>query len=547
MSTFAPRASLGMFALRISAGAEPTLLDAIHDVHITNICLVDPSEEQEQEEREEASSSAALNKVTLTSSSSSSESAKATKAVVRLHRTFLPGFEGEGFGLEDESDEDEDDEDDEDDDGEEDTAEEEDEASEQVKVADEEDEEDEEEEEEDDDEEEDFEEESFAVCHLYPGKTEQAQVSLRFTSDDLVGFSVSGGWAIDIIGSYEASPDGYDLSPDEEEDLYSDDDDEEDDDDDEEIDSDEAGSLPDLKRRIGRKADEDDDDDDDDDELDLDSDDLAALMAEEDDEDDEDEDEYDSDASEEEDAAGRFTEVVEEAPARASKKRALSEVDAEDSMDVSTAAEVTQAELQRAAKEAGLDADLSKLSKNQKKRLNKKLKAAAAAAEGEIEQDVQVDAKVAKVQKLGQEPAVVKQTAIAATTPAVNAKAAVKDVKTATQQIKKTKLPSGLEIEDRKVGSGPAAKTGNRIGMRYIGKLLSGKTFDQNTKGKPFNFKLGRGEVIKGWDEGIKGMQVGGERRITIPPALAYGKRGAPPDIPPNATLVFDVKAVEIK
>lgn len=83
--------------------------------------------------------------------------------------------------------------------------------------------------------------------------------------------------------------------------------------------------------------------------------------------------------------------------------------------------------------------------------------------------------------------------------------------------------------------------------MRYIGKLASnGKVFDSNTKGKPFYFKLGRGEVIKAWDEGVLGMQVGEERRLTCPPSTAYGSRGAPPDIPGNSTLVFDIKCVSI-
>ncbi|RKP22658.1 hypothetical protein SYNPS1DRAFT_19784, partial [Syncephalis pseudoplumigaleata] len=79
------------------------------------------------------------------------------------------------------------------------------------------------------------------------------------------------------------------------------------------------------------------------------------------------------------------------------------------------------------------------------------------------------------------------------------------------------------------------------LSMRYIGRLMNGKVFDQNTKGKPFNFKLGKGEVIKGWDMGIEGMMLNGKRRLTIPAKLAYGSRGAPPDIPPNATLQFDV------
>jgi len=107
-------------------------------------------------------------------------------------------------------------------------------------------------------------------------------------------------------------------------------------------------------------------------------------------------------------------------------------------------------------------------------------------------------------------------------------------------------LANGLVIEDVKVGTGAPAKSGKKIGMRYIGRLTTGKVFDKNTSGKPFNFNLGRGEVIKGWDLGIQGMMLGGERKLTIPPALAYGAQGAPPDIPRNATLVFEVKLISL-
>ncbi|KAI5292848.1 peptidylprolyl isomerase fpr4 [Ascosphaera acerosa] len=104
----------------------------------------------------------------------------------------------------------------------------------------------------------------------------------------------------------------------------------------------------------------------------------------------------------------------------------------------------------------------------------------------------------------------------------------------------------GVLIDDRKIGTGKVAKKGNTVGMRYIGKLENGKVFDSNKSGKPFSFKLGSGEVIKGWDIGVPGMAVGGERRITIPAHLAYGKRGVP-GIPPNATLKFDIKLISIK
>ncbi|KAJ4375790.1 peptidylprolyl isomerase fpr3 [Neocucurbitaria cava] len=105
---------------------------------------------------------------------------------------------------------------------------------------------------------------------------------------------------------------------------------------------------------------------------------------------------------------------------------------------------------------------------------------------------------------------------------------------------------SGVTVDDKKEGKGKAAKKGDRVEMRYIGKLKNGKVFDSNKKGKPFSFKLGVGQVIKGWDLGVAGMTAGGERRLTIPAALAYGKKGAPPDIPPNSDLIFDIKCISV-
>ena len=118
--------------------------------------------------------------------------------------------------------------------------------------------------------------------------------------------------------------------------------------------------------------------------------------------------------------------------------------------------------------------------------------------------------------------------------------------KKADKTPKRRTLEGGVVIEDRTVGDGPAAKKGDRVGMRYIGKLKNGKVFDKNTSGKPFVFKLGRGEVIKGWDVGVAGMSVGSERRIIIPAPYAYGKQ-ALPGIPANSELTFDVKLVSIK
>ncbi|KAL8771880.1 MAG: hypothetical protein Q9209_002818 [Squamulea sp. 1 TL-2023] len=106
-------------------------------------------------------------------------------------------------------------------------------------------------------------------------------------------------------------------------------------------------------------------------------------------------------------------------------------------------------------------------------------------------------------------------------------------------------LHGGVKIDDKKLGKGPACKKGNKIGMRYIGKLQDGKVFDANKSGAPFTFTLGAGEVIKGWDIGVAGMSVGGERRIDIPANLAYGSKSIP-KIPANSDLRFDVKLLKI-
>ncbi|KAJ2892324.1 peptidylprolyl isomerase fpr3 [Coemansia aciculifera] len=132
--------------------------------------------------------------------------------------------------------------------------------------------------------------------------------------------------------------------------------------------------------------------------------------------------------------------------------------------------------------------------------------------------------------------------------PSKKAKQAEKAAAVKQEKAGKAKsLPGGVVVETKTEGSGAPAKKGQRVGMYYIGKLTNGKVFDQNTKGKPFWFRLGAGEVIKGWDTGIIGMKKGEERRLTIPGPMAYGSRGAPPDIPPHATLVFDIRLVEFK
>src|ERR1700704_622229 len=105
-----------------------------------------------------------------------------------------------------------------------------------------------------------------------------------------------------------------------------------------------------------------------------------------------------------------------------------------------------------------------------------------------------------------------------------------------------------LQMEDLVVGTGAEAKKGQTVSVHYTGWLTDGKKFDSSKDhGKPFQFPLGRGQVIQGWDEGVQGMKVGGKRKLTIPPEMGYGPAGAAGVIPPNATLVFEVELLGVK
>ena len=127
---------------------------------------------------------------------------------------------------------------------------------------------------------------------------------------------------------------------------------------------------------------------------------------------------------------------------------------------------------------------------------------------------------------------------------------ATTSVLAATQKPKAAKvvtLPDGLSYTDIVVGTGASPTTGQQVTVNYVGTLTDGKKFDASADhGGTFSFTIGVGQVIRGWDEGVATMRVGGKRRLTVPPELGYGAQGAGDVIPPNATLIFEVELLKI-
>lgn len=279
--------------------------------------------------------------------------------------------------------------------------------------------------------------------------------------------------------------------------------------------------------------------------------DLEPDMDELDDEEDEEEDELDDiadprimdmDEMDDEDEIPKLLEIQTATQKKKADKKSDSKkrpAPESDDADAEEGANGLDDLISKSIKAEAPAAEEPKLSKKQLKKLKKNDGTAAKVAdlkkEAEAPSSNKSDKKVSFAKDLEQGPTPTKATA-AADTATAKPKASLG-----------VKVVQGVTIDDKTLGTGPAAKAGDRVGMRYIGKLQKdNKIFDSNKKGKPFSFKLGAGEVIKGWDIGVAGMSVGAERRITIPAHLGYGKSGAPPQIPGNATLVFDIKMLEI-
>jgi FKBP-type peptidyl-prolyl cis-trans isomerase len=152
-----------------------------------------------------------------------------------------------------------------------------------------------------------------------------------------------------------------------------------------------------------------------------------------------------------------------------------------------------------------------------------------------------------KQEAIQTEPAASAELTKGAADPAAIATAVGKPAETA-KPVEAPPSNEKLEIKDVVVGKGTEAKAGDSVQVHYVGTLPDGKEFDSSKKhDRPFDFELGAGRVIKGWDQGVAGMKVGGKRKLTVPPSLGYGARGFPPVIPANSTLIFEVELLEVK
>ncbi|KUJ22461.1 uncharacterized protein LY89DRAFT_607061 [Mollisia scopiformis] len=347
------------------------------------------------------------------------------------------------------------------------------------------------EEESEEDENEDVEVDEFVLCTLDPEKHYQQPLDITIAENERVFFKVTGTNTIYLTGNY-VIPD--DNGHNHRHEVYDSDSDDEDDED---------YDLSPDEDELELEMDDDE------------SDDLDTL-----------ENPRITEVDSEDEEAPK---LVTKSEKKGKNKRSADEIDEGTSLD-----DIMAKSLKPETEEE------PKLSKKQLKKLKKNNGEAAPAKTEETKKedtkDSKADKKVQFAKNLEQGP----------TGSAEKAKSTDTAKASAAKPATGVKVVQGVKIDDKKLGSGPACKNGQRVGLRYIGKLEAGKVFDSNKKGKPFSFKVGGGEVIQGMDIGIVGMQVGGERRITIPAKLAYGNKSQP-DIPSNSTLIFDLKLLEIK
>lgn len=385
--------------------------------------------------------------------------------------------------------------------------------------------------------------EEFILCNLTGPSNYDSSIDISFAEGEKICFRTEGGASIHLTGHlvpdespdesmmlgdsmFDTTGDGEEVSDEEEED--SDDDDGEEEEVPKLVEAAngkrklENGDSPKQSAKKAKKAEvkqaeamqkvlskdkkkkqEDDDEDDDDDDMEADMDDL------EEEEDSEDGGEEEESGEDEEEEAPTPKKKKEETPKKDKKKKQQENGTANGQQQASPSKK--EKKKQEAAPltptSKTVEAETPKSKKKDKKNKNKDGAATPAAAAGGSAGDAK---------------------------PGSPAK---------TPKPQKKTLKGGIIAEDIRVGNGPEAKAGKHVGMYYKGTLTkSGKQFDACLQGKPFKFKLGKGEVIKGWDVGVEGMKVGGKRKLTIPAQMGYGAQGAMPEIPPNASLTFEVE-----
>ncbi|KAL1928122.1 hypothetical protein VTP01DRAFT_3038 [Rhizomucor pusillus] len=368
-------------------------------------------------------------------------------------------------------------------------------------------------------------EKQFALCTLVPDKVEQQLLDLILSEGEEIMFTSNGANVVHLTGNYEFDEaELYRRKP--------------------EVDK----TLKMLERlRKEGLIEEDVEMGSEDEEIKSDEADMAESDEDEEESDEEEEESEEDEDEEEEEESEEEEEEEKPAPTKKDKKRVAEPIKEQPASKKQKAETQSKAKAeQEKKKQAGVKA---KAEQQKKKEAEAKAKAeqekkkqaeAKAKADQEKKKQAEAKAKADQEKKKKQEEAKAK-----AEQEKKQAEAKAKEKK---EEKSVKKLPNGLIIEELKKGQGAAVAKNDRIYVRYTGRLQkNNKVFDSNTGGKPFSFIVGRQEVISGWDLGVVGMQINGERRLTIPPKLAYGSRGVPPDIPGNSTLIFDIKLVKIK